>query len=409
MAMERLKKRIKTAFSRISIVTYVLVVIFGSGSWIAINGLWVELPIMVQEIPESWSLPSYLTVIIQLANVAPLAFTLGNKFFPRLIHEIPFIYISVIIAIISCALLAFFWRETSYVAGAERSTALLLLAFLLSMVDCSSSVTFLPYMATFREIYMSPYFAGGGLSGLLPSLVALAQGVGGGSYEPCPSPPHNNTNGTSGNGTNDESWGPGPKFSAAVFFWFLCGMMVACCLAFIGLNYLPAAKRQQVNKKKYKDPDQAALSTDQANIELVTMDEEQNARGNESPDQDGQEQQSLPKSHVFFLLVLLVTMSGLSNGVIPAIQSYASIPYSFYIYHLTLTLSNIVNPLTCFVFPLVATSSVLIITLLSTVYFGLSCYILVIALQSPNVLLQCEKSGAALIVSFQPFTYEATS
>lgn len=133
-------------FSNISIITYFLVVVFGTGSWIAVNGLWVELPIIVQEIPESWSLPSYLTVIIQLANIAPVAFTLGNKFYPRVVREVPVIYISVIIGIISCALLAIFWKETSYIAGAERSTALLILCFFLSLVDCSSSVTFLMWL-----------------------------------------------------------------------------------------------------------------------------------------------------------------------------------------------------------------------------------------------------------------------
>ena len=111
MALENVMKRIKRAFTSVSVITYVLVVIFGTGSWIAVNGLWVELPIIVQEIPESWSLPSYLTVIIQMANIAPLAFTLGNKFFPRVVHEIPVIYVSLGIGAASCVLLALFGRK----------------------------------------------------------------------------------------------------------------------------------------------------------------------------------------------------------------------------------------------------------------------------------------------------------
>lgn len=50
---------------------HLLVCTFGMGSWVAINGLWVELPLLVAELPEGWYLPSYLTVIIQLANDAP--------------------------------------------------------------------------------------------------------------------------------------------------------------------------------------------------------------------------------------------------------------------------------------------------------------------------------------------------
>ena len=393
MVWESIKNRIKNAFS--GIVTYVLVVIFGTGSWIAINGLWVELPIIVQEIPESWSLPSYLTVIIQLANIAPLAFTLGNIFFPRVVREVPVIYISVLVGIASCALLAFFWKETSFIAGAERSTALLILCFFLATVDCTSSVAFLPYMAIFPAVYMSPYFVGEGLSGLLPSLVALAQGVGGGSHTSCVNPtkaPVNTTNQTSANDTSSGSWGPGPKFSAEVFFWFLTGMMVACGLAFLGLNHLPIAKRQQVKHSTY-DLDAKQNQAHEEGIELGSTEEK---KGNPDEVDDAE---NLSTISIIILLVILALVSGLSNGVIPAIQSYACIPYSYYIYHLTLTLSNIANPVTCFVFPFIRTQSTVVIEVLCCVYLGMCTYIIVIASQSPNVLLRCGDSGAALIVS----------
>ena len=98
-------------------------------------------------------------------------------------------------------------------------------------------------------------------------------------------------------------------------------------------------------------------------------------------------------------MAILAVVSGLSNGVIPAIQSYACIPYSYYIYHLTLTLSNIANPVTCFVFPFIRSTATLIIAVLSCVYFGMCTYILIVASQSPNVLLRCNDSGAVLIVS----------
>jgi len=375
----------------------VLVVIFGTGSWIAVNALWVELPIIVQEIPESWSLPSYLTVIIQLANIAPVAFTLGNKFFPRIVREIPAIYISVLVGIAACALLAFFWKETSFIAGAERSTALLVLCFFLAMVNCSSSVTFLPYMATFREVYMSPFFGGGGLGGLFPSLVALAQGVGGGSHTSCVNPtlaPMSTTNETSANNTTTGSGAPGPKFSVEVFFWFLTGMMVACGLAFLGLNYLPVAKRQQV-VKNFKGDDEGAQGCEQA-MELVCDEERENIEN--SCFQEDYIVKNLSTRSDVFLFVILALVSGLSNGVIPAIQSYACIPYSYYIYHLTLTLSNIANPVTCFVFPFMQTMSSVVIAVLSCVYVGMCTYIIIVASQSPNVLLQCEDSGAVLIV-----------
>lgn len=49
------------------------------------------------------------------------------------------------------------------------------LLLVVSMADCSSSVFFLPYMAHFPHMYLSAYYAGGSLSGLLPGLIVLGQ------------------------------------------------------------------------------------------------------------------------------------------------------------------------------------------------------------------------------------------
>ena len=50
--------------------------------------------------------------------------------------------------------------------------------FFLALVDCTSSVTFLPFMSRLPTYYLTTFFVGEGLSGLLPALVALAQGSG---------------------------------------------------------------------------------------------------------------------------------------------------------------------------------------------------------------------------------------
>uniref|UniRef100_A0A8C2C7S6 Riboflavin transporter n=1 Tax=Cyprinus carpio TaxID=7962 RepID=A0A8C2C7S6_CYPCA len=65
-----------------SLFTHVLACLFGIGSWVAINGMWVELPLIVPSIPEGWYLPSYLTIIIQMANIGPLFITLMHRFRP---------------------------------------------------------------------------------------------------------------------------------------------------------------------------------------------------------------------------------------------------------------------------------------------------------------------------------------
>uniref|UniRef100_A0A8D2L6C8 Riboflavin transporter n=1 Tax=Varanus komodoensis TaxID=61221 RepID=A0A8D2L6C8_VARKO len=69
-------------------LTHLLACIFGTGSWMAINGVWVELPLLVNELPEGWYLPSYLIIIIQLANIGPLFITLMHKLQPGRLSEV---------------------------------------------------------------------------------------------------------------------------------------------------------------------------------------------------------------------------------------------------------------------------------------------------------------------------------
>ena len=76
----------------------------------------------------------------------------------------------------SSFLLSAYWAKTTTIGGVEHSTCLFILVFFLSLVDCTSSVLFLPFMAIFRDIYLNSYLIGEGLSGFIPSVIAIAQG-----------------------------------------------------------------------------------------------------------------------------------------------------------------------------------------------------------------------------------------
>ena len=55
-------KRLK----EINVPIYLLIILFGMSSWIDINGIFTELPLMVFVLPEGWDLPSYFVLIIQV-------------------------------------------------------------------------------------------------------------------------------------------------------------------------------------------------------------------------------------------------------------------------------------------------------------------------------------------------------
>ena len=304
--------------ARVSWRTYVLIVIFGLGSWISVNGLWVELPVLVESAPEKWDLPSYLTVIVQLANVGPLAFSIGSHFAPRKVTEKPVICLIVSFGTVACVLLAFLWDKTSEIAGVTHSTALLVLAFFLAIVDCTSSVVFLTFMGSFPSSYMSALFVGETLSGMLPSFVALGQGISrnGGS---CNQTAGNATSGSPHSGLN---FGPGP------FFAFLTSMMIACGAAFWGLNHLTFARRQQIRRPtaeiESKNDDESQVLVYKSSDVTDNLDARSGILFSDSGS----------FSNTVYLLCIQAWINCLLNGVLPSVTSFATEPYGNQTYHL---------------------------------------------------------------------------
>lgn len=333
-----------------SLLTHILACLFGMGSWVAINGMWVELPLVVPKIPEGWYLPSYLTVLIQTANIGPLFITLMHHFRPGMIDERPVIYSIVGLGIVATFLLAFFWQHTVVVGGSLRSVPLLSLSFLLSVVDCTSSVTFLPFMMRLRPQYLTTYFAGEGLSGLVPALVALIQGVGVVHCQNATLSGVANIN-TSILPDKLEAIYQPAKFSVQIFFVFLTAMMVVCLVAFILLNYHPAVAREQKNDL-YFSGDLAPGKIEQ-NVSLHAQTPEQ------KPMISPETVRNEPKSsfgrgtystlEVGFIFIVLAWVNALTNAVLPSVQSYSCLPYGNKAYHLAATMAAVANPVACFI------------------------------------------------------------
>ncbi|XP_068180044.1 solute carrier family 52, riboflavin transporter, member 3-B [Antennarius striatus] len=385
-----------------SLLTHVLVCLFGMGSWVAINGMWVELPLIVPEIPEGWYLPSYLTVLIQMANIGPLFITLMHRFRPGVLDERSVIYSIVGLGIVATFLLAFFWKHTVTMGETLHSVPLLLLSLLLSVVDCTSSVTFLPFMMRLCPQYLTTYFVGEGLSGLVPALVALIQGVG---VVHC----QNSTLAGAVNETADVSlvesgmleaiYQPA-KFSVQVFFIFLSVMMVICLVAFLILNYHPAVARQRMNDLYFSDlangEREHALSLRDKAPEQKPMISPLNVTMREPRSSFGKGTYSKPE--VLFIFVILAWVNALTNAVLPSVQSYSCLPYGNMAYHLAATMAAVANPVACFIAMFMPIRSLNLMGLLTVIGSGFGAYIMAMAALSPCPLLVHSTSGTALIV-----------
>ncbi|XP_044309185.1 riboflavin transporter 2-like [Varanus komodoensis] len=366
---------------------HALVGLLGTGSWAAINGVWVELPLLVPSAPEGWLLPSCLTVIIQLANVGPLAVTLAHRLRPGWLDEVGAIYALLGLGGLACLLLAFLWQQTSVVGGHPRSTALLALLFFLALVDCTSSVTFLPYMRRLPPQFLTTYFIGEGLSGLLPGLVALGQGAG--ALRCVNGSRAGNDTGTSLRAEYLEA-----RFSVRAFFLFLGGMMATSLAAFVLLNVLPAARRERAQEAPQGQPRvEGAGGAPPAVEEQPMMGPAPEPRKGRPL---GRPTYSWPQ--MGFVFSLLAWVNGLTNGVLPAVQSYSCLPYGAPAYHLSATLAALANPLACFLGMFLPNRSLLLLGGLSLAGSLFASYLLATAALSPCPPLVHSPVGAGLVV-----------
>ncbi|GLD69833.1 riboflavin transporter 2-like protein, partial [Lates japonicus] len=333
------------AASIMSLLTHVLACLFGMGSWVAINGMWVELPLIVPEIPEGWYLPSYLTVLIQMANIGPLFITLMHRFRPGALDERPVIYCIVGLGIVATFLLAFFWNHTVTIGDSLHSVPLLLLSFLLSVVDCTSSVTFLPFMMRLRPQYLTTYFAG---------LLRVPS-----------------------------------------------AMMVVSLVAFILLNYHPAVARERKNDLYFSDDLAQGKREQSLSLHAQTPEQKPMISPLESV-------RRVPRSsfgrgtysslEVVFIFVVLAWVNALTNAVLPSVQSYSCLPYGNKAYHLAATMAAVANPVACFIAMFVPIRSLIFMGFLTMFGTGFGAYIMAMAALSPCPLLVHSVSGTVVIV-----------
>lgn len=399
-----------------ALLTHLLVCSFGMGSWVAINGLWVELPLLVAELPEGWYLPSYLTVIIQLANVGPLLVTLLHHFRPGCLSEVPVIFAVLGVGTVACILLAFLWNVTSWVLSGQHSVTFMVLTFFLALVDCTSSVTFLPFMSQLPTHYLTTFFVGEGLSGLLPALVALAQGSGlttcvnvtEASYTtPSPNttrrtdtPQGDNSTPVSGligtalaTGHLESRYLPA-NFPPWVFFLLLAFMMAGCLVAFFLLHRYP---------RHWKTSTEDLLTSQVTLYSIRPLKEDLGLPGpvDSSKGQGHAEKKAGPHrpAHLIFIYVLVAFVNALTNGVLPSVQTYSCLSYGPVAYHLAATLSSMANPLACFFSMFLPNRSLPFLGVLTVIGTGFGAYNMAMAVMSPCPLMQGHWSGEAFIVA----------
>ncbi|XP_076164971.1 solute carrier family 52, riboflavin transporter, member 3-B [Ptiloglossa arizonensis] len=366
-------KRTKMLSQRLSnrrLIVDLLALMFGLGAWIGVNGIYVQLPLLVNNSPEGWSLPAHMVMLVQFANLGPILYTMYIKYSAWACDKY-ITYLLLAAAAFTTFLLAFVYKETSIVFGNEHSTALLSLMFVIAIVGCTSSVLFMPYMRNYREIYIVSYLIGEGLSGFVPSVVALIQGVGG-------NPECLNTTTLNSSKVEFKPYYPEPRFSCQTFFIFIGTLLFLSYLSFLGLNNLSVSIGERV-----KHP---------GSMETLPTDTRA------PPSYKTTSGWTMSKQMYSYLLIMMGIVCFLGNGTLPSIQSYSCLPYGNIAYHLTVTLSSMAGPLAMCLGFVIKMPKVSLLTVLTIALLVLSSFICVLAAMSPAPPLQNSWIGEMLVV-----------
>ncbi|GBP80171.1 Riboflavin transporter 2 [Eumeta japonica] len=333
-----------------------LMVFWGLGTWLGVNGLFVQLPLLVERLPEGWALPSSIVLAIQVANVGMLAYIALKRLRPRA-SDAPYVAGLLALGAAALALNAFLYEHTAPLGGRERSVAFLVLTFCAALVGCTSSVLFYPYLRHFRAAYLYTYLAGEGLSGFVPGALALVQGVGG---EPNCLP--------SDDGTVLVPHYPPPRFDTTVFMLVLAALSALSLFSFLILDNWSGFASERV----------VASAADQS--------------------AEKEPQMSLRARRWLCIFALTATLNALSNGVLPSVQSYSCMPYGAVTYHLAVSLAAMANPIVCLAGVwLPPVSARVLAAMLACATLPLA-YVLATAALSPLPPLQTQGAGPTLVV-----------
>lgn len=380
------KVKMQQRLSQRNVLVDAFAVLFGIGTWIGINSTYLQLPLLVASAPEGWALPSFIVIIIQLANIGPILYTIIQKYSPRKMNDSYLIYGLYLIGIVGALLMAMFFDKTVMVGSEERSVPMLAIVFLLALVGCTSSVLYMPYMGRFKDIYLITYLIGEGLSGFLPSIVALVQGVGGNGE--CVETANSTTEEPS-----FELYTPAARFGTFEFFLFVSAVFVVSAVAFALLDKHRISKREYAavvirngNHYEYEEKDRYA------DVPMSTG-------TNSTDDQLPAKLDTVSTKQYYYLVVLLTVVCMFGNGVFPSVQSYSCLPYGNVAYHLTVTLSSIANPLACFLAVFFPVKSVKVITMWFLLGALIGVYGLSTAVMSPHPPLLGSWWGEFLVVS----------
>lgn len=120
------------------IILHTLSIIFGFNSWMGVNAIFLEVPLIINSAPEGWKLSSYIVLIVQSGNIGVLIYTLLQKYWP--VKDAYLIYVMLVLGCVGSLLIGFLYDHTMEIWGHQRSLPFFIFTFMFALVACTSSV-----------------------------------------------------------------------------------------------------------------------------------------------------------------------------------------------------------------------------------------------------------------------------
>lgn len=138
-------------------------------------GINIELPILVDELPEGWRLPAIYNLVAHTAFVSiAIVFVLRHVFAKKSFESIT-IVILLMTSVIGFILLGLTWHKTVIINERHYSLYFLFFSFIIFVTDYCGGLLFLPYLSRYQSVMMRAFFLGDAISSGLLAVLGIIQ------------------------------------------------------------------------------------------------------------------------------------------------------------------------------------------------------------------------------------------
>ncbi|CAF4041745.1 unnamed protein product, partial [Adineta steineri] len=158
-----------------TIIVFLLILIFSLCQNILFYGIPIELPALINQLPEGWSLPAIFNLVSQGAAISLIIIFLLRHLTKSKSYETITIKIILLISIITFIILGLVWHKTIIISNKSHSIYFLFFSFIIYVCKYSGSLLFLPYLDRYKTIMMRAYFLGDGISSGTLAILGFVQ------------------------------------------------------------------------------------------------------------------------------------------------------------------------------------------------------------------------------------------